>query len=87
MAVFDATGVIGSVDVLFDAARVAIEVDGRAYHGVDQFQSDRERDNRLVGAGYVVLHFTWEDLLHRPDVVIHQVRAALSRSKNAQYPL
>ncbi len=87
MAVFDAMGVIGSVDVLFDAVRVAIEVDGRAYHGVDQFQSDRERDNRLVGAGYVVLHFTWEDLLHRPDVVIHQVRAALSRSKNAQYPL
>jgi len=87
VAVFDARGVIGAVDVLFDAARVAIEVDGRAHHGVDRFQSDRERDNRLVGAGYVVLHFTWYDLHHRPDYVVHQVRAALARNGNAQYPL
>lgn len=78
----DSRGVIGAVDVLFPGASVAVEVDGRAYHGAVQFQSDRERRNRMVLAGYLVLHFTWHDLTMRGDVVISQIRAALaSRSR------
>lgn len=75
----DAAGIIGVADVLVDAARLVIEVDGRAYHGADTFQRDRERRNRLMLAGYVVLHFTWHDLTRRPREVAAQIRQALAQ--------
>ncbi len=78
VAIRDSRGIIGVPDVLFPAERVVIEVDGRAYHGAERFQHDRERRNRLVLAGYVVLNFTWHDLTARPDAVVAQVRAALA---------
>jgi very-short-patch-repair endonuclease len=38
---------------------LVIEVDGWAYHRTpDRFQRDRERQNRLVAAGWTVLRFT-----------------------------
>lgn len=79
VAVADGAGVIGRADVLFRAERVVVEVDGRAYHGADRFQADRERNNRLVLAGYTVLHVTWHDLTVRPGAVLDQIREALRR--------
>lgn len=65
------------VDLAFPEPKVAIEVDGRAYHGSSRFQYDRTRQNLLVTAGWTVLRFTWEDLTRRPDDVVAQVRAVL----------
>jgi hypothetical protein len=79
VAVHDAQGCIGVVDVLFVAARLVIEVDGeRAHTGRAAFVADRHRQNRLVAAGYTVLRFTWWDIVDRPDHVVAQVRAALA---------
>lgn len=62
------------IDVAFPRARVAIEVDGRAFHSSPQrFQFDRTRQNRLVTAGWRVLRFTWEDLTQRPDMVLRRI--------------
>lgn len=74
----DAAGLIGRVDVLFPAARVAIEVDGYAYHARASFQADRTKQNRLVAAGCTVLRFTWADLTDRPRDVVATVRRALA---------
>ncbi len=61
--VHDATGLIGVVDILFPGAKLAIEVDGLAWHSaMDRFQRDRTRQNRLVNSGWTVLRFTWHDL-------------------------
>jgi very-short-patch-repair endonuclease len=69
---------VGVLDFAFVTQRVAIEIDGRAWHSAnDRFQSDRSRQNRLVLLGWTVLRFTWEDLVRRPDEVIRQVRLAL----------
>lgn len=69
---------VGVLDFAFFAQRVAIEIDGRAWHSAgERFQSDRSRQNRLVLQGWTVLRFTWEDLVKRPDEVIRQVRIAL----------
>lgn len=76
----DRRGIIGTVDVLFPDAKLILEIDGFAYHGADRFQSDRTRQNRLVGAGYTVLRFTWRDLVDRPHDVVAQARAALARA-------
>ena len=77
--VFDDAGLIGIADLLFAEASVIVEIDGRAYHSDDvAFQRDRTRQNRLIGAGYRVLRFTWDDVVSRPDQVVALVRHALA---------
>jgi len=77
--VSDGQGVIGVVDLLFEQVRVAVAVDGWRAHGSHAaFIADRRRENRLVTAGYLVLHFTWQDLMDRPAEVIAEIRAALA---------
>lgn len=69
------------LDVAFPAARVGIEVDGWAWHSdADRFRTDRRRQNSLVLAGWTVLRFTWDDLVHRPDQVLSEIQSALSAS-------
>jgi hypothetical protein len=80
VAIGDVRGPIGIGDVVFRDSRVVIEVDGWAFHVTpDRFQRDRERQNRLVAAGWTVLRFTWRDLTERPDDVISTVASILNR--------
>jgi very-short-patch-repair endonuclease len=80
LPITDGAGVIGVADIVFLAERVIIEVDGyRAHSSRAAFVADRRRQNGLVGAGYVVLRFTWDDLVNRPAELIAQIRRALSR--------
>jgi very-short-patch-repair endonuclease len=66
------------LDVAVVRRRLAIEVDGWAWHSdVDRFATDRRRQNALVLAGWTVLRFTWNDLTCRPEAVIAQIRATL----------
>lgn len=68
------------VDLAFVRERVAVEVDGWAWH-VDRarFQADRVRQNALVNDGWRVLRFTWHDLTVRPAEVVREIRVALAR--------
>ncbi|MDT4937937.1 MAG: hypothetical protein QOG80_1608 [Pseudonocardiales bacterium] len=73
--------VVARLDVAIPGVRLAIEVDGFAYHSdVDRFQHDRDRQNTLVGLGWTVLRFTWHDLAGRPEYVIATIRSHLARS-------
>jgi very-short-patch-repair endonuclease len=73
-------GTLVELDLWFPAARVVVEVDGKAWHVDDErFQRDRVRQNALVTAGCTVLRFTWYDLARAPDRVVATVRAALDR--------
>lgn len=72
---------VALVDVAFVAARVAIEVDGHAYHSdVDRFRHDRRRQNALVALGWTVLRYTWHDLEHRAEEVIAEIAEILNDS-------
>jgi very-short-patch-repair endonuclease len=67
------------VDIAFPRQRVAIEIDGWAFHSDhDAFQNDRVRQNRLALQGWQVLRFTWLDLTQHPELVLAQIRAAIS---------
>lgn len=71
---------IGVVDVALPAKRIAIEIDGWAYHSdVDRFRRDRARQNDLIMHGWTVLRFTWADLAEQPGYV----RAMVSRAAAA----
>jgi very-short-patch-repair endonuclease len=65
------------VDLAFSDQRVAIEVDGWAWHHDQQtFRRDRQRQNAMALSGWTVLRFTWHDLVQRPDQVVGEIRAA-----------
>jgi hypothetical protein len=83
----DDRGVIGVGDLVFREARVVIEVDGWAFHiSPDRFQRDRERQNRLVAAGWTVLRFTWRDLTERPGYVVATIRLILAgQDRGSEY--
>lgn len=66
------------VDFVFRVPRLAIEVDGFAFHSDPTvFQRDRTKQNAIALAGYQVLRFTWLDLTEYPDRVIAEVRRVL----------
>jgi very-short-patch-repair endonuclease len=66
------------IDVAFAGQRLAIEIDGRHYHGDATFESDRWRQNALVLDGWRVLRFTWTMIERYPERVIETVRKGLA---------
>jgi very-short-patch-repair endonuclease len=67
------------VDVAFPKQKVAIETDGWAFHSSQEdFQNDRERQNKIALLGWQVLRFTWLDLTEYPQRVLSVIRRAIS---------
>jgi very-short-patch-repair endonuclease len=67
------------IDLAFPTQRVAIEVDGWAWHAdVDRFRADRRKGNALTHAGWTLLRFTWHDLVTRPREVVAEILHALA---------
>lgn len=65
------------VDVAFPDAKVAIEVDGWAFHSdAETFVKDRRRQNVIALLGWQVLRFTWLDLTEHPDRVLAEIKLA-----------
>jgi len=63
----------------YDAqARLAIELDGRAFHSDDDTRrGDLERDARLASVGIQTVRFTYEDIICRPEWCRTMVRKTL----------
>lgn len=68
------------VDIAFPAARVAIEVDGWAWHmDAERAAADKRRQNALVRHGWIILRYTWHDLVGRPNAVLAEIAFELGR--------
>jgi hypothetical protein len=62
------------VDFVWREQRVALEADSRKWHTSSQrFEIDRQRDQRLVAAGWRVIRTTWRQMKFRP----HELRRVL----------
>lgn len=66
------------IDLAYPDIRLAIELDGVAFHGARRLAADDRRQTALAVLGYRVLRFTWDDLVRRPDWVVACVAAALA---------
>jgi hypothetical protein len=88
VAIVDGGGVlIGRVDFAYRYERIAIEIDGYAYHSErERWERDYERRRRLTDAGWLVLSFTVRQLQDRPDDVATSVRRALRQRSRQQRP-
>ncbi len=63
---------VGRVDFLVDG--VIVEVDGFAYHsGRGEYREDRRRDRAAHRRGYVVLRYTFEEVVHDRARVVAEV--------------
>lgn len=68
------------VDFLWRRERLVVEIDGFAFHRVrGKFERDRERDGRLIDAGWTVIRLTWRQLDRTPEVVLVRLARALAR--------
>ncbi|MFP3901569.1 MAG: endonuclease domain-containing protein, partial [Acidimicrobiia bacterium] len=65
-------------DLCYPEARVAIEPDGSIHLRRDVWQSDHERQNALVLAGWTILRFTWGDYRRHPERIVREVERALA---------
>ena len=54
------------LDNLYDEPGIGVELDGQAYHAVDERWLDIGRDNALATDGIVVLRYGWADVTLRP---------------------
>jgi very-short-patch-repair endonuclease len=67
------------VDLVWDAQRVIVEVDGFAYHGTrEAFERDRVRDAELQAAGYRVVRVTWRMIVEEPEALVARLAALLA---------
>ena len=68
---------MAQVDFCYDVLKIVIEVSGQRWHSSRmQVQRDAVRRRNLQLAGYLVLDFTYEDIVERPDEVIALIVAA-----------
>jgi very-short-patch-repair endonuclease len=66
-------------DIAFRERRVALELDGYAYHSdPEDHQADLRRANEVMADGWVLRRFTYSDLLTDPDGFIATVREVLA---------
>jgi very-short-patch-repair endonuclease len=67
------------LDMFHADARVAVELDGRLFHGDDLARRrDLARDTDLASMGITTIRLTFEDITRRPQWCRARVRAAIS---------
>lgn len=77
--VYEGGRFLARVDLAFPDWKIAIEYDGRAVHErQDVFARDRQRQNDLVRAGWLVLRFSAVDLRYGAAGAVAAVRGALA---------
>jgi hypothetical protein len=67
------------LDNLYEAFGVGVELDGRAYHLVEDRWRDIRKDNASAMSGIMTLRFSWTDVTARPCAVAVNVAQALQR--------
>lgn len=73
---------VGRVDFCWPELRLIVEADGRRWHDPEDARDrDRRRGNQYAALGWVVLRFTWGEVVHAPDDVVATVSASLASQR------
>jgi len=69
-------------DFVWHAERLVVEVDGWATHSTRRaFREDRRRDRLLRLAGWEVVRFTWDDVVHDAARVEREMRSLIAEAR------
>jgi very-short-patch-repair endonuclease len=73
---------LGQPDLVDVNRRIILEADSFEWHGSRRaLVRDARRYNGFVVAGWVVLRFSWEDVMHHPDDVVRVLRDVASQGR------
>ncbi len=78
--VYDGDRFVAEVDLAYPVGRIAIEADGAVHLEEDVRERDLPRQNDLTLLGWTVLRFTWKRFTTRPELIVAEVKAALTAS-------
>ena len=71
---------VARVDFAYPDLKIAIECDSKKHHfGRGDWERDVERRSRLAALGWLVIHVSWDMLVHRPDELEALIRGALGQ--------
>lgn len=74
------------IDLAYPERRLAIEVQGYAYHSaLERFEDDRVRHNLLQNLGWRILYFTWDDVVNHPQRTVAALRRGLSEHAGPEF--
>jgi very-short-patch-repair endonuclease len=74
------------VDFAYHDYKIAIEVVGWEFHsGKRRWERDLTRRTLLESRGWMVLEFTWDEVMNRPDFVVETIRRALTNRSFPDY--
>jgi hypothetical protein len=80
LPIYRAREFLGRCDFAYPDLKIAIEVLGWKWHyGKRQWEQDLRRRTHLVAEGWIVLEFTWDDVVKRPQYVIETIRDAIKQ--------
>jgi hypothetical protein len=66
------------IDALWEAQKVALELDSRSVHAMPKrFESDRQRDRILLAEGWRTMRVTWRQLQEEPEAIAADLHLAL----------
>ena len=68
------------VDFCFACAGLVIEADGARWH--QDAARDQARDNALAVLGWRVIRLSWAQVVHQPDQVLADIKAALAATRD-----
>ena len=67
---------VGEVDFLVEECLV-VETDGSTHFEPKSIKRDQRRNNQSIIGGYLVLRYYYEDVVHRPEVMVTEIQAVL----------
>lgn len=72
-------------DLVDEERRMIVEAESFEWHGHrDQYRRDVERYTLLTAAGWIVLRFTWEQVMLNPDFVRRAISDALACNRSCR---
>jgi very-short-patch-repair endonuclease len=75
---------VGEVDFLVEECLV-VETDGGSHLEPLQVKKDRRRNNAAVVGGYLVLRFSYDDVVHHPERMVADVIGVLEQYRRGAF--
>ena len=73
-----------TVDLIWKAERLVVELDGPDHFAPDKYKRDRQRDRALQAAGFSVLRFTNDEVAQDLSRVASEIERFLTRVRADQ---
>lgn len=79
--VYDEQGLVGYADMAWPDLRIIGEADGLLkYQDRDDVIAEKAREDRMRAQGWVVVRWTWAEVMNTPQLVIARIRRAMAEA-------